>query len=167
MVQGASQPWGKNFLGRGKCLWPYIQAPPPSHSLSTFSMATFSGQTALLMVLQLVCLPGHCPSFLPLSLMSQGFAQFPPLPTKPFKSLPIRRAPSPLRSPGAFIWHLLALLPYMGRHCITMYLNLLPHLPSLPRFLSKGLLRARGSFSLSLTLPRPIPGPQLTDTQGV
>ena len=121
MVQGASQPWGKNFLGRGKCLWPYIQAPPPSHSLSTFSMATFSGQTALLMVLQLVCLPGHCPSFLPLSLMSQGFAQFPPLPTKPFKSLPIRRAPSPLRSPGAFIWHLLALLPYMGRHCITMY----------------------------------------------
>ena len=50
----------------------------------------------------------------------------------------------------------------MGRHCITMYLNLLPHLSSLPRFLSKGLLRARGSSSLSLTLPRPIPGPQLT-----
>lgn len=51
MVQGASQPWGKNLLGRGKCLWPYIQAPSLSHSLSTFSMATFASQTALLMVL--------------------------------------------------------------------------------------------------------------------
>lgn len=43
---------------------------------------------------QTACLPGRYPYLLPFLLMSQSFAQFPPLPMKLFKNLPNGRAPS-------------------------------------------------------------------------
>lgn len=138
----------EELLGRGirqgKCLLSESQIPPPPHSPSTFSMAILTSQVAIFMVLgradvpggqlalPIVSLPDLMLSIPPVALMSQGFAQFPPLPTKPFESFPIRRAIFLLWSPEAVIWHLLSLLPYISRCHITMNLSLLPHALSFP-----------------------------------
>lgn len=95
------------------------------------------------------------------SLMSQGFAQFPSLPMKPFQSLSIGRATFPLWSTH-LAPALIALHGWMAHYHVF---EPAPH-ASLPLFLSSGL-GVGASSSLPLILPRPSSGPQLTDTRGV
>lgn len=88
---------------------------------------------------QTACLPGCYPSLLPLSLMSQSFAQFPPLPMKPFQSLPSGRAPS-LAEVLEHVFgtcHLYCFTWWMLHYCVLE--SAPPPMLSLP--LSSGLLR--------------------------